>query len=332
MGINYRASNKGTKYSYSRVNVFDSCGWKYYLTYEAGHYIYQDSLAADFGTLVHHIEESIGLSLKAGEKPNYDKLKDEFEHINIPKKDKYDTEGGIYGIEILKKKYPKEFFEANQNGQSYFTKSLDYKSTGIYRLENRLSKAPNLKVWACEQYFDVTFLNRRFGGFIDRIIFDEDTGDYYVEDIKTKDHPFKDEELVTPLQFVIYVQALSDMLNIDPKKIHCVYDLPICDWRQDAGTKGFLKRGLTKLEKIFNQIDNKEFVPNPTPLCWWCPFNHGNPDAPAEGKNLCPYYSLWRPDNRVREVANLWEGMERHAIIVKRLDNNEVDSIIDFDF
>ena len=330
MGINYKP--KSNKCSYSKLNTYDSCPFKYYLMYETGHYVYQDSLAADFGTLVHWILEHIGLDLKEGRKPDYDKLKQDFVEINIPKKNKFDTEGGIYGINILKKKYPREFFEPNKDGKSFVHKSKEFLDYGIYRLEKRLSETPNLKVWACEQFFDVSLLNRRFSGFIDRILYDTTTGDYYVEDIKTKDHPFSEDELKTPLQFVIYVKALCEALEIDPKKVHCAYDMPVCDLVLPAGTKGYLARGMTKMAKMFEAIDNQDFHPEPTPLCWWCPFNHGNPNIPEEGRHLCPYYSLWRPDHKTFEVANLWEGMDRHSVIVKRLDKSEIDTIIEFDF
>ena len=331
MALNYKVT-PAKKSSYSSINTYDQCPFKYYLQYIKKHYVYVDSLASDFGTLCHFILEHIGLDLKEGRKPDYEKYKKDFKELNIPKKDAFDHDGGVYGTDVLKKKYGKEFFEGDSNGQSYNTKSIDFVNRGMYTLENYMKLHPDWKVWACEQYFDVTFNNHRFGGYIDRVLYNEKTGEYIVEDIKTKGHPFKEEELVTPLQFVVYVKALADMTGVPEGKIHCVYDLPICDMRQDAGTRGFIKRGLEKMDRIFKQIEENEFKPSPSPLCWWCQFNHGNPDCPEEGKNLCPYYSLWRPDHKTYDVANIWEGLERHQIIVKRLDNSDTDSIMGLDF
>lgn len=331
MGITYK-TNQPKKNSYSSINTFEQCPFKYFLQYVEKHFVYVDSLASDFGTLCHHILENIGLDIKGEKEIDYEKYKKQFQEINIPKENAFDHNGGIYGINILKKKYPREFFEGDSNGQSYFTKALDFMNRGIYSLENYMKSHPDWKIWGCEYYFDITFNNHRFGGYIDRILFNEKTGEYLVEDIKTKDHPFKSEELITPLQFVVYVKALSDITGVPESKISCVYDLPICDMRQNAGTKGFVKRGVDKINKIFSQIENKKFEPKPSPLCWWCQYNHGNPDTPTEGKGLCPYYSLWRPDNKTYDVANLWEGMERHKIIVQRLDNSNTDCIMDLDF
>ena len=332
MGVVYHINKPLQKYSYSGLNCYEQCPFKYFLQYIKKHYIYVDSLAADFGTLCHYILEHIGLDLKSGVKPDYEKYKQDFIHINIPKKDAFDKDGGIYGIEVLKKKYPRDFFSADEKGVSFFTKSEFFLKRGIYRLEEFMKTHPGFKVWACEQYFDVTFNDHRFGGYIDRVLYNEKTGEYIIEDIKTKDHPFSDQELITPLQFVIYVKALMDITGAPAEKITCVYDLPICDMRQDAGTNGFLKRGLKKIDRLFDDMKAGKWEPNPTPLCWWCQFNHGNPNTPEQGKGLCPYYSLWRPDNKTRDVANLWEGLDRHDIIVKRLDNPEKDCIIDLDF
>lgn len=329
MGITY--VKKPIKYSYSRLNTFEQCGFKYYLQYDQGHYIYSDSLAADFGTLCHKILEDIGLDLKFGRKPDYEKYKKDFYELNIPKKDQYDTEGGIFGIKILQKKYGRDFYETNKDGISFFTKAENFVNYGMYRLEKFLDTHPGLVVWGCEQYFDVTFINHRFSGKIDRILYDEKQDKYIIEDIKTKDHPFKDSELITPLQFVVYVKALCDILGIKEDQIECYYDLPICDLRQPAGSKGFVKRGAQKLQTMFDAIEKKEFIPHPSPLCWWCQFNHGNPNSPKEGKGLCPYYSLWRPDYKTYDVANLWEGMDRHSIIVKRLDNSDTDCKMNID-
>lgn len=331
MGINYNKT-KTKKHSYSSINTYDQCSFKYYLQYIKKNFFYTDNLAADFGSLCHKILEDIGLDLKAGRKPDYAKYAEDFQNINIPKQGPFDNDGGIYGLNVLKQKYPREFFEGNKNGVSYYDKGMSFIKEGMYSLEKYLNEHPGWSVWGCEQYFDITIEGYRFGGFIDRILYNEKTDEYIIEDIKTKDHPFKDDELITPLQFVIYVKALCDVTGVDESKIHCAYDLPICNIRQDAGSKGFVKRGVAKIVKMLRGIDAQEFEPHPTPLCAWCNFSKTNPIAPEEGKHLCPYHSLWTPDHRTFDVANIWEGMDRHQIIVERAKIEEVSIDGDFDF
>ena len=117
---------KKQKFSYSKINTYDSCGWKYYLTYKEGHYIFTENITTEFGTLVHWVYEQIGQKLKLGKTPDYEQLKKDFYDINIPKASKFDTKGGIFGVNILKEKYPEDFFKTNEAGQSYATKAKDF--------------------------------------------------------------------------------------------------------------------------------------------------------------------------------------------------------------
>ena len=95
MGINYKSNQPIKKSSYSSLNVYDQCPFKYYLQYVQKHYVYVDSLASDFGTLCHFILEHIGLDLKEGREPDYEKYKKDFKELNIPKKDAFDHDGGF---------------------------------------------------------------------------------------------------------------------------------------------------------------------------------------------------------------------------------------------
>jgi len=308
---------KPQKFSYSKMNCYESCGWKYYLNYVENHFIFSDSLSSELGTLVHFIEQSIFDSIKLGEIINYEKLKEDFYNINIPKKSKFDTDGGIFGINILKEKYKEEFYKADNDGKSYFSKTLDYINYGIYRLEKYLKDNPDLEPFEAEKAFSFEYRGYILSGFIDRIFHNKITDEYIIEDIKTKAKPFKDEELKTPLQLIIYIVGLNKTLDIPVEKISCAYDLPFLNIKQPAGTKGFVKRGITKINSIFDKIEAKDFTPNPTPLCHWCQFCPTNPEQPEEGKDLCPYYSLWTREFKTQEVANKWRGMEFHGLVLE---------------
>lgn len=296
------------RFSYSKLNVFNSCGFKYKLTYVDGHYTFTDSLASLLGSLLHKCEENMARTLQEGKQVDYEKIKDDFLNLNVPKRDKFDNDGGIYGINILKQEYQEEFFAPDEQGSSYNTRTLNYLNTGIYRLEKYLKENPNLEIYDMEKYFSVSFGDYVLSGYIDRIFYDRVNNCYIIEDIKTKHKPFKDTELTTPLQFVVYVYALSKHLGLPYDSFKCVYDLPFLDQKQDAGTSGFMERGLKKIEEIFNSIEHREYIPKPSPLCAWCSFSPTNPDQPSEGKHLCPYYSLWTKDNKTFEVSHKWRG------------------------
>lgn len=330
-----------TKYSYSRLNTYDNCSWRYKLTYVDKHYIYSESLATELGTLIHKILELISIDIMNGTPIDYEKYKKDFMEMNIPKTSPMDREGGIYGVEILRNKYREEFYKTDEMGSSYFTKALEFRDKGIYQLEEYLKEHPNLSIVGVEVYFETNIAGAVFSGFIDRLLFDKDTNEYIIEDIKTKGHPFADKDLVTPLQFVIYSCALKEMKGLDDYPTRCYYNLPLCgNLRQEAGTKGFIKRGLKKIEKILTGIGTSQYQPKPSPLCFWCPFSYTNPEQPKEGKHLCCYYSLWKPDNDRKgyEAICKWEGPERHGEIMEQFlefhpDNDDSKvNIFDFDF
>lgn len=288
------------KFSYSKLNTYESCGWKYFLTYEEGHYLYTESIQSLFGTLVHHIEENIAHSLQQNQPVDYNQLKKDFVELNIPKTSLRDTKGGIFGINILRQKFPEEFYQTDMKGNSYAIKTEKYLKTGIYRLENYLKANPDLKIYGMEQFFSMSYQDKVFSGYIDRIFYDTKNCIYIIEDIKTKDKPFRDADLEMPLQFVIYVKALSNMLNISTDRISCVYDLPILEMKQPAGSINFVAKGLLKIEKLLQDINAKDFVPHPSPLCAYCPFSGTTKEQPEEAKHLCCYYSLWTPGGSAR--------------------------------
>lgn len=329
---------KEQKFSYSKLNTYESCGFKYKLTYEDGHFFFTDSLASELGTLIHKTLEDIAFELKHGRKPNYEKIKKELLEYNIPKKDKFDTEGGIFGINILSKKYKEEYYKPDENGSSYYTRVLDYMTSGIYRLENFLNENPGIEVYDMEKYFSVDFNGHILNGYIDRILYDRKNDIYIVEDIKTKNKPFSAKELATPLQFVVYVYALAKSMDLSYEKFKCAYDLPFLDLRQEAGTKGFMDRGIKKLNEIFTAVESKDFVPNPTPLCHWCSYCPTNPAAPEEAKGLCPYYSLWTREDKTYKTSHKWIDIEHYLIDyqdeIKKLEKEKEEKEIlkDFDF
>ncbi len=328
---------KAPKMSYSKANTYEQCPWKYYLTYVLGNYFFTDNIASEFGTLVHFIEQTIFNTIKEGKEIDYEKMKEDFQNINIPKKDKWDTEGGIFGINILKEKYKKDFYEPDSMGQSFYSRSLDYMAIGMYRLEKYLKDNPQLTPFAAEKYFSITLDGYVFSGHIDRIFYDTSSDTYIIEDIKTKTKSFKDNELTTPLQFLIYCVGLHESLEIEYENMSCKYDLPFLNMKQDAGTKGFIKRGLTKMHKILESINQHMWEPSPSPLCYYCSYCNQNPNQPEGAENLCPYYCQWTPDDKTLEVVYKWEGMDNHSQVLERFKSNygkniKITDEFDFEF
>lgn len=125
------------------------------------------------------------------------------------------------------------------------------------------------------------------------MLLDTSTNTYIIQDIKSWPSIEKHkEELTTPLQFVVYSLAFAQENGCDVSQIKCQYDLPLAKNLYDAGTDGFISRGTKKLDSLFDGIYSCDWEPDPKPLCAWCEFSITNPNAPEEGKRLCPYHSI----------------------------------------
>lgn len=287
------------KYSYSKLACFEQCPYKYKLIYVDGHFISCPSIATDFGTLIHHIEEEIGKYLQAGLKPDYKLLIADFESQ----------------VKKIEKDYPDEFYSLDKSGRNYKEKADYYKSSGIYRLENRLNQNSNLEIVGLEKEFYLDFNEYLFHGFIDRIFYDSSTNTYIIEDIKTYAQPIANKDLEAPLQHVIYSLALKGSINKDTK-IQCTYDLPLCNLIQEVDPQ-YLQKGILELQEIFEDIKYSEFKPKPTPLCHWCLFSGTYPNQPDEAKGLCPYFSKWTKENKTMRCNYYWQGSKKHQKILE---------------
>lgn len=301
---------KKPNFSYSRLEQYVNCPYCYKLKYEDKKFIEGESIITLIGTLTHKISEEISLSLMEGKSPNYDELIDKYHHYNIPKKDPYDTEGGIFGLEILKQRFPEEYYKPSEKtGLSYFNKAQSF-IQNIRRQEEFMLAHPELEIWDVEHPFRFEYGGNVMKGFIDRILKYKGQNRYIIHDIKTKDRPFDKQHATTPLQFVCYSLSLKNELKLDTEPDECYWDLVFIQEMQQAGTKGFIKRGCKKLDSLFTSISAKEFTPKPSPLCYWCPFSNTNPNVNDAGRNECPYYSHWTPENPSFTKMFEWAGMD----------------------
>lgn len=267
------------KYSYSKIDTYKSCPFKYKLQYVDKNYVFVGSIATEFGTAIHETEEAVGKCFLENKPIDYVSIKNNL----------------ILKFAKIEAKYYNDYHTKDtKSDRTYKEKAYEYLQTGIYRLENFLKQNPNYRIIALEKKFSFEFdTEHTFTGAIDRIFFDESTGTYLLQDIKSWAVEADKNTITTPLQFVVYSLAIQQMYNCSENDIICQYDLPLVGIVQDAGTFGFMKRGLEKLNKLFESIKSQDYTPNPSPLCHWCNFCSTNTNAPEYVKLLCPYHSNW---------------------------------------
>lgn len=292
------------QYSYSKFECYDNCSFKYKLKHiDKIQFKWVNTIATEFGTCIHSIEEDIANAIKEKRPIDYISLKNRL----------------ILKRYELEHRYAANFNDLDKSSRTYLQKIYEYLNTGIYRLEAFMKENPTYEVVGTEQYFSVVFEDVKFTGYIDRVLRDTSTGDIIIHDIKSWAIPKEQKDLTTPLQFVIYVLAAKELYGVEPHQVKCAYDLPCCDLIQDAGTKGFMTRGTKKLHELIVAIRNGEFEPNPSPLCHWCEYCPTNPYQPeeAKGKVYCPYHSLWTKNKASFAKASEWQGLENHGIVVE---------------
>ena len=302
------------KMSYSKMDCYKQCGWKFLLQYIEGPYISTPGIALDVGILIHDTEEKIANFIKDGLPIDYVALKN-----NI-----------IVKTMEIEHKFPKDFLEKDKTGRLYKEKIYEYLEKGIYRLETHMKEHPELEVIGAEIPFKYDLMDFTFSGKIDRLFRNKITGEYICQDIKTWPKPADDKDVPTPLQFVVYTKAIKEMYGVLNEEISCAYDLPFCNMTQAVGTKGYMTRGMKKIKELLDGIKSEEYKPNPSPLCHWCTYCATNPNQPKDpnARKRCPYHSLWTKEKESYEVANKWKGMAKHKEILESYIKNSQKSAV----
>lgn len=283
------------EYSYSKLDTYNQCGYRYKLKYVDKNYVNMNTVATSVGTLVHGVNEFIANNLKDGQTINYVQLANSLLQARYELSDSF---GDSFDKEL------------DKSNRTYSQKLLYYIQKDLKCLENYVV-LNNYKVVGAEVEFKYKYSDDcTFHGFIDLVLQDTITGKYLIYDVKTYATPIENAKLATPLQFVIYKLAAVDLYNTTLDNIECAYDLPFCECKQPAGTTNFITRGRAKLDKLLDGIKNEDFKPKPSPLCHWCEFCPTNKDAPEKTKHLCPFYSLWTRENPTFKTANTIGGQD----------------------
>ncbi len=290
-------SDKKEKFSYSKIDTFKQCGFKYKLRYVDKKYVYSDSIATRVGTAIHAAEEAIAKAMIANPGAPVD---------YVPIKNKL-----IIDSMKIEQAFSNDYNTADKSGRTYKEKIETYLTQGIYRLEKQIKFHTGYQLIAAEQPFTIEVDGKTFTGIIDRVIYDHERQRYIIQDIKTYSVPIADEDLTPyPLQFIVYVLAAKTLYNISESQVHCQYDLPFCDVIQDTSLLCVGPADFARLMELLIGIDNQIFIPHPSPLCHWCEYCNTNPNQPYAGKDLCPYYSLWTKEAKTKEVLVPWRGPE----------------------
>lgn len=292
-----------TWFSFSKFDTLRNCPYQYNEKYNHKLYPSDSSLPLELGSLCHYILEQKGLALKKGLDPNYDILLEILHKGTTQVDDK--TKQPISGIDFLKKKYFENWYAKDDaTGMTYEDKMQIFHDV----IETEMMENDGWEPMYFEMPFEFVWDNKAIiHGFIDRV--DCKNGEYRTIDYKTSKKPYPDSKLSTSLQFGIYALAL--LQQFDKLPIENIYRFILIDDKQYALTKGWEKRLVKILNRLFDQLEEytekKEWIPKPSPLCYWCSYCSNNPNA-HQYKRICDYYLLWTPANKTFERKKEWDS------------------------
>ena len=290
------------KYSYSGLSMLKHCPYQFNLKYNEDKRADESTLALQLGTLLHYVLEQKGKMIRNKTEINYDILRNIIQNgidDSYRSDDNEKPQEKIKGLDALKKEYWETWGVPDSEGRTYSEKMVIFDKILSEEME-RDDWKPALFEHPFEFVYDDKII---LHGFIDRVDINPENGAYRVVDYKTNKKPFPDKELPTALQFGIYALAILHEFGVLP--VEYQYRLILLDQDQYALTSGWENRFITAMDKLLTLLDDSkasgEWLPKPTPLCYWCSYCWNNPDA-KEYKTECPYYSKWTPNNKTYEV------------------------------
>ena len=299
-------------FSYSKLEVFRNCPLQYRYKYIEKKYSQDTSIALELGSLCHYVLEQKGRMIAAKQNVDYEKL-NSILFDGVSETDEK-TKEKLLGVNQLKRKYFEVWHKAdNASGASY-----DEKIKLFIQVLHEEMEDTEWKPTYFERPFEFVWDNKVIlKGFIDRI--DVKDGQYRTIDYKTSKKVYEQSKLPTSLQFGIYALAILNEFGVLP--VESKYRFILIDDEQYALTKGWKKRLIKALDKVFGDIEasgKKEiFVPKPSPLCHWCNFCQTNPEATIY-RNECEYFSKWTPSQKTFEVNKKWNALENMNTTTKR--------------
>lgn len=276
--------------SYSKLSVLHQCPYKFFLQYEKHKTSKTSTIALDVGTFCHAILEDKEKWITGIEAASVD-------YKNVKKTQEYYSDQ----FSLLKARYWEEWDKTDKSGLDYtqkFEKFWEYYPNAISEKMD-----DGLLPFASELAFNFVFEDRVIiTGFIDRIDVDSN-GEFYVTDYKTSNTVFNQNDLDYSQQFFTYALAILNEYGKIP--VEYEYDFIFLGEKAKALTKkvtSFQKcyeKMHSSIDEMFALQKSRKYYPKPSPLCHWCNYCCHSISTDKQLNNLCDYYSLWQPNDKV---------------------------------
>jgi len=251
-------------YSHSRLSTFEQCSLKYKLKYiDKIKPLIEKTIESHLGSAVHDTLEWIYNSVKNNPEniPNLDDIINYY--IKVWQRDLSDN------ILIVKKQFTHK----------------DYLNKGIQFLADYFQKYYPFKdgTIECEKEIIIKLdENIKIKGFIDRLVYNIEEGNYEIHDYKTAGTLPSQEKIDEDKQLALYSIAIKEMYGKDKEVVLVWHYLAHNHKIISRRTEEQLEKLKQETKNLIKEIEQaKNFIPNRSILCEWC-----------EYKSLCPEWNF----------------------------------------
>lgn len=264
------------RFSHSKISSFEQCPQKYKFRYiDKIKPKIEKSIEVHLGSCVHHSLEWLYLSVKEGKIPTLEDLI-------------------VIYSERWQEKYKPEYLIVRKEltAKDYFNKGVEFIVN--YYLQNQPFSDNTLEV---EKEIVITLGEEEYKiwGFIDRLAYNLETGEYEVHDYKTANSLPSKERIESDRQLALYSIAVKQIFGND-KEVKLIwhflaYNKKIEIKKTDEEIEKVKEKTISAIKEI---ISAKEFPPKKSRLCDWCEF-----------KDICPAWGNSLEKQREKEKENI---------------------------
>ncbi len=256
-------------YSHSRLGAFEQCKQKYKFRYIDHIPEKERTIEAHLGSMVHKTLEWLYKEAKESRLPTMDEVMLYYSRNWLE---------DYKGFKIVKK---------NMTDKDYFNKGvqflIDYYNRYQPFQENTLDLEKEVFIDLDEEG------NYKLKGFIDRLSYNLETGEYEIHDYKTSGTLPTQDKIDNDRQLALYSIAVREMFPEAGKtgKVKLIWHFLNFNKRIESQRTdeqlAQLKKETVDLIKTIESLNIEEFKPTVSVLCDWCSY-----------KQICP---AWNPQN-----------------------------------
>ena len=243
------------KYSYSKINLFNSCPLKYKFIYIDKNYKKDESIEAFLGKLIHQTLEWI-----YKQKVNQYKTYFSLDTIVNFYKEKWNDN---WHYNILKYKYIK------QTKVDYFTAGVNY----LVKYYQNFGPNFNEPVYKVEENLEFDLRGYKIKAIIDRID-KSDKNQMDIIDYKTGKKMLNEKKMKQDMQMAIYgiglLKRYPEIKKINLSHYYVANHKTVSVSLSDIDTDKFSDSLVENIETIENSESENKFIPVESKLCNWC--------------------------------------------------------------